>query len=151
MRIHIGSDHAGLELKAELVKHLRGNGHDVTDHGPHEYDALDDYPDFCIPAAEAVAKDASSLGIVLGGSGNGEQMAANKVNGIRAALAWSIETAKLARDHNNANVIAVGGRMHEISFVKEIIDAFIASPFSNDERHIRRIKKISDFENKGCC
>ena len=148
MRIHIGSDHAGLELKAELVKHLTANGHDVTDHGPHEYDALDDYPDFCIPAAEAVAKDSSSLGIVLGGSGNGEQMAANKVKGIRAALAWSIETAKLARDHNNANVIAVGGRMHEISFVKEIIDAFIASPFSNDERHIRRIKKISDFENK---
>ena len=149
MRIHIGSDHAGLELKAELVKHLRGNGHDVTDHGPHEYDALDDYPDFCIPAAQAVAKDSSSLGIVLGGSGNGEQMAANKVKGIRAALAWSIETAMLARDHNNANVIAVGGRMHEISFVKEIIDAFIASPFSHDERHIRRIKKISDFENKG--
>ena len=148
MRIHIGSDHAGLELKAELVKHLRGDGHHVTDHGPHEYDALDDYPDFCIPAAEAVAKDSSSLGIVLGGSGNGEQMAANKVKGIRAALAWSIETAMLARDHNNANVIAVGGRMHEISFVKEIIDAFIASPFSNDERHIRRIKKISDFENK---
>jgi ribose 5-phosphate isomerase B len=149
MRIHIGSDHAGLELKAELVKHLHENGHDVTDHGPHEYDALDDYPDFCIPAAEAVAKDSSSLGIVLGGSGNGEQMAANKVKGIRAALAWSIETAKLAKDHNNANVIAVGGRMHEISFVKEIIDAFIASPFSNDERHIRRIKKISDFENRG--
>jgi ribose 5-phosphate isomerase B len=149
MRIHIGSDHAGLELKAELVKHLTDNGHDVTDHGPHEYDALDDYPDFCIPAAEAVAKDTSSLGIVLGGSGNGEQMAANKVKGIRAALAWSIETAKLARDHNNANVIAVGGRMHDISFVKQIIDAFISEPFSNDERHVRRIKKISDFENKG--
>lgn len=149
MRIHIGSDHAGLELKAELVKHLTSIGHEVTDHGPHEYDALDDYPDFCIPAAEAVAKDSSSLGIVLGGSGNGEQIAANKVKGIRAALAWSIETAKLGRDHNNANVIAVGGRMHEISFVKEIIDTFIASPFSNDERHVRRIKKISDFENKG--
>jgi ribose 5-phosphate isomerase B len=149
MRIHIGSDHAGLELKAELIKHLTENGHDVSDHGPHEYDALDDYPDFCIPAAEAVAKDPSSLGIVLGGSGNGEQIAANKVKGIRAALAWSIETAKLARDHNNANVIAVGGRMHEISLVKEIIDTFIASPFSHDERHLRRIKKISDFENKG--
>jgi len=149
MRIHIGSDHAGLELKAELVKHLSSKGHDVTDHGPHEYDALDDYPDFCIPAAEAVAQDPSSLGIVLGGSGNGEQIAANKVKGIRAALAWSIDTAKLARDHNNANVIAVGGRMHEISFVKEIIDAFISEPFSNDERHVRRIKKISDFENKG--
>ena len=149
MRIHIGSDHAGLELKAELIKHLTENGHDVTDHGPHQYDALDDYPDFCIPAAEAVAKDPSSLGIVLGGSGNGEQIAANKVKGIRAALAWSIETAKLARDHNNANVIAVGGRMHEISLVKEIIDTFIASPFSHDERHLRRIKKISEFENKG--
>jgi ribose 5-phosphate isomerase B len=149
MRIHIGSDHAGLELKAELIKHLSSNGHDVTDHGPFEYDALDDYPDFCIPAAEAVAKDPSSLGIVLGGSGNGEQIAANKVKGIRAALAWSIETAKLARDHNNSNVIAVGGRMHEISLVKEIIDTFINEPFSNDERHMRRIKKISDFENKG--
>ena len=149
MRIHIGSDHAGLELKAELIKHLSSNGHDVTDHGPFEYDALDDYPDFCIPAAEAVAKDPSSLGIVLGGSGNGEQIAANKVKGIRAALAWSIETAKLAKEHNNANVIAVGGRMHEISFVKEIIDAFIDEPFSQDERHLRRITKISNFENKG--
>ena len=149
MRIHIGSDHAGLELKAELIKHLSGNGHDVTDHGPHEYDALDDYPDFCIPAAEAVAKDPTSLGIVLGGSGNGEQIAANKVKGIRAALAWSVETAKLAKEHNNANVIAVGGRMHEISFVRQIIDAFINEPFSNDERHVRRINKISNFENKG--
>ena len=149
MRIQIGSDHAGLELKSQLIEHLVSKGHDVTDHGPYEYDAVDDYPDFCIPAAEAVAKDPASLGIVLGGSGNGEQIAANKVNGIRAALAWSVETAKLARDHNNANVIAVGGRMHEFSLVKEIIDTFIASPFSNDERHIRRIKKISDFENKG--
>ena len=149
MRLHIGSDHAGLELKTELIAHLVNSGHDVTDHGPYEYDALDDYPVFCIPAAVAAAKDPTSLGIVLGGSGNGEQMAANKVKGIRAALAWSVETAKLARDHNNANVIAVGGRMHEISFVKEIIDTFIAAPFSNDERHIRRIKKISDFENKG--
>jgi ribose 5-phosphate isomerase B len=149
MRIHIGSDHAGLELKAQLIEHLVNNGHDVSDHGPYEYDALDDYPVFCIPTAEAVAKDATSLGIVLGGSGNGEQMAANKVKGIRAALAWSIETAKLARDHNNANVIAVGGRMHEISVVKEIIDAFIATPFSNDERHNRRIGLISEYENKG--
>jgi ribose 5-phosphate isomerase B len=148
MRIHIGSDHAGLELKSQLIEHLVGKGHDVTDHGPYEYDAVDDYPDFCIPVAEAVAKDPASLGIVLGGSGNGEQIAANKVNGIRAALAWSVETAKLARDHNNANVIAVGGRMHEISLVKEIIDTFIAHPFSEDERHIRRINKIAAFENK---
>jgi ribose 5-phosphate isomerase B len=148
MRIHIGSDHAGLELKSQLIEHLVGNGHDVTDHGPYEYDAVDDYPDFCIPAAEAVAKNPASLGIVLGGSGNGEQIAANKVKGIRAALAWSVETAKLARDHNNANVIAVGGRMHELPLVKEIIDTFIAHPFSEDERHIRRINKIAAFENK---
>jgi ribose 5-phosphate isomerase B len=151
MRIHIGSDHAGLELKSQLIEHLVGNGHDVTDHGPYEYDAVDDYPDFCIPAAEAVAKDPASLGIVLGGSGNGEQIAANKVKGIRAALAWSVETAKLAKDHNNANVVAVGGRMHELSLVKEIIDTFIAQPFSADERHIRRIDKIAAFENQSCC
>jgi ribose 5-phosphate isomerase B len=125
------------------------NGHDVTDHGPYEYDALDDYPDFCIPAAEAVAKDATSLGIVLGGSGNGEQMAANKVKGIRAALVWSIDTAKLAREHNNANVIAVGGRMHEADFVKLLIDTFIATPYTGDERHARRIQKISNYEITG--
>jgi ribose 5-phosphate isomerase B len=149
MRLHIGSDHAGLELKNELLAHLVNNGHDVTDHGPYEYDALDDYPDFCIPAAQAVAKDAKSLGIVIGGSGNGEQIAANKVAGIRAVLAWSIETAKLGKEHNNANVVSVGGRMHSIEECKAIIDAFIATPFSNDDRHIRRINKISKFEESG--
>ena len=149
MRIHIGSDHAGLELKSQLIEHLVGNGHDVTDHGPYEYDAVDDYPDFCIPAAEAVAKDPASLGIVLGGSGNGEQIAANKVKGVRAVLAWSVETAKLGRDHNNANVVGIGGRMHSIEDCKAIIDAFIETPFSNDERHIRRINKIAKYENEG--
>ena len=146
MRIHIGADHAGLELKAELIKHLQSKGHEVTDHGPYEYDALDDYPDFCIPAAEAVAKDSNSLGIVIGGSGNGEQIAANKVKGIRAALAWNTTTAKLAREHNNANVVAVGGRMHSIEECKAIIDAYLAEPFSNDERHVRRINKIAAYE-----
>jgi len=149
MRLHIGSDHAGLELKNELLAHLVNNGHDVTDHGPYEYDALDDYPDFCIPAAQAVAKDESSLGIVIGGSGNGEQISANKVKGIRAVLAWSIETAKLGKEHNNANVVSIGGRMHSIDECKAIIDAFIATPFSNDERHIRRINKIAKFEETG--
>ena len=149
MRLHIGSDHAGLELKSELIAHLVNKGHDITDHGPYEYDALDDYPVFCIPAAEAAAKDPASLGIVIGGSGNGEQMAANKVKGVRAALAWSIETAKLGREHNNANVIAIGGRMHSIEDCKAIIDAFIETPFSNDERHVRRINKISKYENEG--
>jgi len=149
MRIHIGSDHAGLDFKNELITHLVMNGHDVTDHGPYEYDALDDYPDFCIPCAQAVAKDATSMGVVLGGSGNGEQMAANKVTGIRAALVWSIETAKLAREHNNANVIAVGGRMHESDFVKQLIDTFIATPFPGDGRHVRRIEKIGNYEVTG--
>jgi ribose 5-phosphate isomerase B len=149
MRIHIGSDHAGLDFKNELITHLVVNGHDVTDHGPYEFDALDDYPDFCIPCAEAVAKDATSLGIVLGGSGNGEQIAANKVKGVRAALVWSIETAALAREHNNANVISVGQRLHSADFVKQLIDTFIATKFPGDERHVRRIEKIAKYEVTG--
>ena len=149
MRVHIGSDHAGLELKNSLVEHIKSSGQDVIDHGPHEYDALDDYPVFCIPAAQGVANESGSFGIVLGGSGNGEQMAANKVKGIRAALVWSVETAKLAREHNDANVIAIGGRMHSIDVCKELIDVFLATPFSNDERHVRRIGQVSKFETKG--
>ena len=149
MRLHIGSDHAGLELKAILIDHLTASGHDVTDHGPYAYDALDDYPLFCIPAAQAVAADPESLGIVLGGSGNGEQIAANKVKGIRAALVWSTEIAQLARQHNNANVISIGGRMHSPEVCKELIDVFIATPFSNDERHIRRLRQIAEYENGG--
>ena len=150
MRIHIGADHAGLELKSALIQHFTAQGHEVKDHGPYEYDALDDYPDFCIPAAQAVVNDPGSFGIVIGGSGNGEQISANKVKGVRAALAWSVETAKLAKQHNNANVVAIGGRMHSIDECKTILDAFIAEPFSNDERHIRRIDKISGFEDS-CC
>jgi len=149
MRIHIGSDHAGFELKTALIEHLVNNGHDVSDHGPYEFAAQDDYPEFCISTAQAVSKDASSLGIVLGGSGNGEQMAANKVKGIRAALAWNIEIAKLAREHNNANVVAVGARAHTLVESKAIIDTFINTPFSNDERHVRRINQMSNFETKG--
>jgi ribose 5-phosphate isomerase B len=148
MRIHIGADHAGLELKGALIDHFTASGHDVKDHGPFTYDALDDYPDFCIPAAEAVVAEPGSLGIVIGGSGNGEQISANKVKGVRAALAWSVETAKLARQHNNANVVAIGGRMHSIEDCKVILDAFINEPFSNDERHIRRIEKIAKYENQ---
>ena len=149
MRIHIGSDHAGLEFKNELITHLVVNGHDVTDHGPYEYDALDDYPDFCIPCAEAVAKDSTSVGIVLGGSGNGEQISANKVKGIRAALVWSLETAKLAREHNNANVISVGQRQHTAQEVKDFIDLFLATKFPGDERHVRRVQKVSNYEITG--
>jgi ribose 5-phosphate isomerase B len=146
VRIHIGSDHAGLDFKSVIIKHLQVSGHEVTDHGPHEYDALDDYPVFCIPAAEAVAADEGSFGIVLGGSGNGEQIAANKVNGVRAALVWSVEIAKLAREHNNANVISIGGRMHSEEFCLELVDTFLATPFPGDERHVRRINLISQYE-----
>lgn len=149
MRVHIGSDHAGLELKNALSAYLTGKGHDVKDHGPFEYDALDDYPVFCIPAAQASAAEPGSLGVVIGGSGNGEQMAANKVKGVRAALVWSIETAKLAREHNDANVISIGGRLHSIEECQTFIDTFLATPFSGDERHIRRIKQMGNFENTG--
>jgi ribose 5-phosphate isomerase B len=149
MRVHIGSDHAGLEFKAKIIEHLQDQGHDVVDHGPFEFDALDDYPIFCIPAAEAVAKEPGSFGIVLGGSGNGEQMAANKVKGVRAALVWSLETAKLAREHNDANVISLGGRMHPEKFCLDLVDTFLATNFSGDERHVRRIGQITHYENEG--
>lgn len=153
MRIHIATDHAGLELSHFLISELSKAGHEVFDHGPKEYDPLDDYPGFCITAALAVRADedagAQALGIVLGGSGNGEQMAANKVHGIRAALVWNLDTAKLARQHNDANVVAVGARQHDQAEVLELIKAFIAEPFSQDERHIRRIGKIASYEQTG--
>ncbi|CAM3841086.1 ribose-5-phosphate isomerase [Micrococcus flavus] len=153
MRVHIATDHAGMELSAHLVAHLTAAGYEMVDHGPAEYDALDDYPGFCINAARAVAAERAegldSLGIVLGGSGNGEQIAANKVKGIRAALAWNLETAKLAREHNDANVVAVGGRQHSIEEATALIEAFLAEPFSEDERHVRRIGKIAAYEQTG--
>ena len=150
MRIHIATDHAGLELSHFLIKELQAIGLEVFDHGPKEYDPLDDYPGFCITAALAVRADENAgieaLGIVLGGSGNGEQIAANKVHGIRAALVWNLDTAKLARQHNDANVVAVGARQHSQDEVLELIKAFVAEPFSQDERHIRRIGKIATYE-----
>jgi len=149
MRVHLATDHAGLEFKDALTQHLTSKGYEVVDHGAYEYDAEDDYPAFCIAAAEAVAAEPGSLGVVFGGSGNGEQIAANKVHGIRAALAWNLDTAKLARQHNDANVIAVGARQHSEAEVLELVRAFIAEPFSHDERHIRRIGKITTFEQTG--
>ena len=146
MRIHIAADHAGYALKTHLVDHLRAAGHDVVDHGAHEYDALDDYPAFCFAAAEAVVADPGSLGIVLGGSGNGEQIAANKVAGVRAALAWSTTTAALARQHNDANVVAVGERQHSLEEATAIVEAFLAEPFSGDARHQRRIDQLAAYE-----
>ena len=149
MKIHVGCDHAGFELKEKVVAHLNKNGHEVIDHGAKSHDALDDYPVFCFIAAQAAAKDPTSLAIVIGGSGNGEQIAANKIKGVRAALAWSVETAQLARQHNNANVVGLGGRMHPEIESLAIIDAFINTDFSGDQRHLRRINQISDYENGG--
>jgi ribose 5-phosphate isomerase B len=149
MRIHIGSDHAGLDFKNRIVSHLSDLGHQVVDHGPHILDLQDDYPRFCIPAAIATAADPDSLGIVLGGSGNGEQIAANKVKGVRAALVWNEATAIAAREHNNANVMAIGGRMHTEEEALALVDLFLATPFSHDERHVRRIALISKYENEG--
>jgi ribose 5-phosphate isomerase B len=149
MRVHIGSDHAGFEVKNRLVETLRVDGVDVVDHGPHVYDALDDYPPFCLRTAEAVVADEGSLGVVLGGSGNGEQIAANKVAGIRAALAWSLETARLAREHNDAQVVSVGARMHSFDEVLQIVEVFIRTPFSGEARHERRIGMVSAYEQTG--
>ena len=148
MRLHIAADHAGYELKQLLVTYLEAEGHEVTDHGAFEFDENDDYPGFCFTAGEAVAADPGSLGIVLGGSGNGEQIAANKVKGVRAALAWSVQTAMLGRAHNNANVVALGWRQHGLVEATEIIEAFISTAFSGDERHQRRIDQLAAYEAK---
>ena len=146
MRVHIGGDHAAYDLHQALVAHLREHGHEVNDHGPRSYDALDDYPVFVLRAAEAVAADPGSFGVVLGGSGNGEQMAANKVPGIRCALAYSTELAVLARAHNNAQIVSLGGRFTAIEEAKAIVDAFLAEPFTGEARHQRRIDMVSAYE-----
>ena len=148
MRVHIGSDHAGFELKQHLIEELTAKGYEVVDHGAPSYDAQDDYPVYCLPAAEAVVADPGSLGIVIGGSGNGEAIAANKVDGVRCALAWSEETATLGRQHNNANVISVGGRMHTAEQATHFVELFLETPFSEDARHQRRIDLLTQYESE---
>lgn len=153
MRIHLGTDHAGLDFTKHLLAHLSSAGHEVVDHGPTSYAPLDDYPSFCINAAIGVIDDqragVSALGVVFGGSGNGEQIAANKVEGIRAALVWNESTALLARQHNDANVIAIGARQHTLDEATHLIDVFIAEPFTFEERHQRRIAQLAEFERTG--
>jgi ribose 5-phosphate isomerase B len=149
VRVYLGSDHAGFELKAHLVKHLSDAGHDVVDVGPAAYDANDDYPPYCVDAALRVVADQGSLGVVIGGSGNGEQIAANKVPGCRAALAYNTETARLAREHNDAQVVAVGARMHSLEEAGEIVEAFLATAFSQAERHAKRIAMLAEYERTG--
>ena len=149
MRVHIGGDHAAYEMQRDLVSWLAEQGHEVVDHGPAGYDAADDYPVYVLRAAAAVAADPGSLGIVLVGSGNGEQMAANKVPGIRAGLAWSPELARLTREHNDALVLSIGARFSSLEEGREIAAAFLGTPFSGEERHQRRIDMMTAYEQDG--
>ncbi len=149
MRVHLGSDHAGFDLKAHLLGWLEGQGFEAVDHGPVELDPVDDYPPFVLRAALAVASDVGSFGVVIGGSGNGEAIAANKVTGIRAAVAWNDETATLSREHNDANVVSVGARMHTIDEATRLVERFLSTPFSGAERHRERIAMISEYETAG--
>ena len=146
MRVYLGSDHAGFELKNEIIEHLKKNGHQPIDCGAFTYDVEDDYPAFCIAAALKTVGDNESLGIVIGGSGNGEQIAANKVPGARCALAWSVETASLAREHNKAQLIGIGARMHSVPDALAIVDAFVSTPWSEAQRHQRRIDILAKYE-----
>jgi len=149
MRVHLGSDHAGFHLKAALAERLVELGHAPVDHGPVEYDPDDDYPPFVLAAARATAAEPDSLGIVIGGSGNGEAIAANKVAGVRAALAWSEQTATLARQHNDANVLSLGARMHTLAEAIGFAEVFLATPFSGEQRHVRRLRMLSAYERTG--
>jgi ribose 5-phosphate isomerase B len=149
MRVHLGCDHAGFELKEHLKDWLTAQGHDPVDHGAFTYDREDDYPPFCLSAAAAAVADPDSVAVVLGGSGNGEQIAANKVRGARAALAWSEETAALAREHNDANVLSLGARMHTAEEAVRFVEVFLTTAFSGDSRHLRRIELLADYERSG--
>ncbi len=156
--IYIAGDHAGFETKKKIIAYLKKRGYQVKDFGPYIYDSQDDYPDFIIPAAKAVARDKKSLGIAVCGSGDGACIAANKVKGVRAVQVWSIETAHSSRWHNNANMLCLPGgqtidkKTHGVSFsfvqLKNILKTWLATPFSNEPRHVRRLKKISQYEPK---
>ena len=146
MRVYLGSDHAGFELKAHLLEQLNSWGHETIDVGPKEFNPTDDYPPYCIDVARRVSIDESSLGVVIGSSGNGEQMAANKVTGVRAALAWNADTARLAREHNDAQVVSIGARMHTAEQATELVQIFLDTPFSGEARHQRRIDMLLQYE-----
>jgi ribose 5-phosphate isomerase B len=146
MRVYLGADHAGYELKVHLASQLATQGYEVVDVGPASFDPDDDYPAVCFHTGARVVADPGALGVVIGGSGNGEQIAANKVPGVRAALAWNLETARLAREHNDANVVGVGARMHTLDEATAIVTVFLTTPFSGGERHARRIAQIAAYE-----
>ncbi|MDQ1684592.1 MAG: ribose 5-phosphate isomerase, partial [Frankiaceae bacterium] len=149
MRVYLGSDHAGYELKQRLVEHITQLGHEPVDCGPPSYDAEDDYPPYVLRAASRTAAEPGSRGIVLGGSGNGEAIAANKVPGVRCALAFSDDTARLAREHNDANVLSLGARMYDEATALRYVELFLSTAFSDEPRHVRRIGQISEYERTG--
>jgi ribose 5-phosphate isomerase B len=149
MRVFLGTDHAGFELKEHLVSWLKANGHEPVDCGAFAYDAVDDYPPFVLRAAQRTAAEPGTLGIVIGGSGNGEAIAANKVKGVRAALVWNEDTATLAREHNDANVISLGARQHDADTATRFVELFLTTPYSGEERHTRRITMLGDYERTG--
>jgi ribose 5-phosphate isomerase B len=146
VRVYLGSDHAGFELKAAIIAWLAEAGHEAIDCGPASYDPEDDYPVYVLRAAEGVTEDPGSLGIVIGGSGNGEQIAANKVHGIRAALAWTTQTAQLARQHNDANVLSLGARQYSVADAVSFAKTFVETPFSGEPRHARRLAQVAAYE-----
>ena len=143
MKIHLATDHAGLELKEKVKLYLSDLNYEVIDHGAYEYDALDDYPDFIFPCANAVSNDPESKGIILGGSGQGEAMAANRVKGVRAAVFYNgpEEIIKLSREHNNANILSLGARFMSEEEIYKIIELWLEEPFEGG-RHERRIAKL---------
>jgi ribose 5-phosphate isomerase B len=149
MRVHLGSDHAGFELKGALIARLGHLGHEAIDHGPASYVSDDDYPPYVMAAAAATAADPDSLGIVIGGSGNGEAIAANKVPGVRCALAWTDETARLGRLHNDANVVSLGARQYPIADALRFAEIFLQTAFTEEERHKRRLGLLADYEASG--
>ncbi len=149
MRVYLGSDHAGFELKARLIEWLASAGYEPVDCGPEAYTPDDDYPPYVMRAAHGVVSDPGSLGIVIGGSGNGEQIATNKIPGIRAAVAWTDQTAQLARQHNDANVLSLGARMYSVGEAIGFARIFLSTPFSGEPRHARRLAEIADYEKTG--
>lgn len=149
MRVYLGSDHAGFALKALLLERLPGWGHEPIDCGPPVYQDSDDYPPYCLLVGAKVVADDGSLGIVIGGSGNGEAIAANKVKGVRCALAFSNDTAQLAREHNNANVLSLGARMYDEDTAAGYAQRFLATAFSGEARHVRRLGLLAGYEETG--
>ena len=143
MKIHLATDHAGLELKEKVKLYLSDLNYEVIDHGAYEYDALDDYPDFIFPCAKAVSNDPESKGIILGGSGQGEAMAANRVKGVRAAVFYNgpEEIIKLSRQHNNANILSLGARFMSEKEMYKVIEVWLSTDFESG-RHQRRIEKL---------